>query len=44
MNFVVAYNDQASFVASECVTYLEGGATSIAVAMEVEGGSIVTCA
>ena len=35
-------DDQASFAVAKWVTYLEGGATSIAVAMEVDGGNIVT--
>ena len=42
MHFVVTHNDQSYFDAVKCVAYLEGGATSAAVALEVEGGSIVT--
>ena len=44
MHFVANLNDQASFAADKCVTYLEGGATSVAVDLQVEGGNIVTCA
>ena len=43
MHFVVTCNDQASFDAAKCVNYLEGGYKSFAVALEVEGGNIVTC-
>ena len=43
-HFVVTRNDQASFAADKCVTYLEGGATSVAVDLEVEGGNILKCA
>ena len=42
-HFVVTRDDQAPFYTAKCVTYLEGGATPIAVDMEVEGGNIVTC-
>ena len=42
-NFVLTCDDQASFSAPKCVTYLEGNATSVAVALEVDGGNIVTC-
>ena len=44
MNFVVTHNDQASFAVDKCVTYLGGGTTSYAVALEVEGGNILKCA
>ena len=44
MNFVVTFDDQASFAAAKCVTYIEGSATSVAVALDLEGGNIVTCA
>ena len=43
MHFVVTHNDQASFAAAKCVTYIKVSATSIAMALEVEGGNIVTC-
>ena len=36
------YDDQASFGVAKYVTYLEGRDVSTAVAMEVEGGNIVT--
>ena len=44
MNFIVTRNKQASFATAKCVTYLEGGATSAAEALEVERGNIIMCA
>ena len=35
-------DDQASFSAAKHLTYLVGGETSVGVALEVEGGKIVT--
>ena len=37
MHLVVMHDDQAFFDADKCVSYLEGGATSIAVALLVKG-------
>ena len=44
MHFIVPRNEKASFAADRCVMYLEGGDTSVPVALEVEGSNIVTCA
>ena len=44
MHFVLTCNDQAYLDADKCMAYLEGGVTSAAVALEVEGGKIITCA
>ena len=44
MHFVVTCNNQASFVAAKYVTYTEGYTTAAAVAMEVGGSNIITCA
>ena len=44
MQFVVTCDDQTSFAAAKCMAYVKGGATSVAVALEVEGGNIVTYA
>ena len=41
--FVVTCDDQTSFSATKCVTYLKVGATSVAVALGVEGENILTC-
>ena len=43
MHFVVTRDDHASFAETKCVTYLEGGAISVAVALKVERGNILTC-
>ena len=37
MHLVVTHNDQAYFDADNCVPYLEGGTTSIAVALLIKG-------
>ena len=42
-HFIVMCNNQAYFPAAKCVTYIEVGDTSVEVALEVEGGNIVTC-
>ena len=44
MHFVVTRDDHASFSAAKRMTYLEGGATSVAVDLGVEGGNIVAFA
>ena len=43
MYFVMTHNNQASFAAAKYATYLEGGATSVTVALKVEGVNILTC-
>ena len=44
MHFIVMRNEKASFAEARCMMYLEGGDTSVTVALEVEGSNIVTCA
>ena len=44
MHFVVTRKYQASFAAEECVSNIEGGATSTEVALECQGINVVTCA
>ena len=44
MHFVVTRDDHSSFAETKCVTYLEGGAISVTVALKVEGVKIETCA
>ena len=41
-HFVGTCDNHVSFAAAKCVVYIEGGATPVAVALEVEGGNIVT--
>ena len=42
IQLVVTRDEQASFAEAKCVTFLERVSTSIALALEVEGGNIVT--
>ena len=37
-HFVGARDVQAYFYAAKCMTYIEGGDTSVEIALEVEGG------
>ena len=43
-HFDVTRDGQASFAADKLMTYSKGGTKSSAVALEVKGGDIVTCA
>ena len=43
MHFVVTCEEQASFAVAKFVKYIKVGATSVAIALEVEGSNILTC-
>ena len=41
MHFVVMCDEHAPFASTKCMTYPEGSATPVSVALEVEWGKIV---
>ena len=43
-HFVVTFYYQTSFATAKSMKYLGGSDTPVIVSLEVEGGSIVTCA
>ena len=43
MHFIVTGDDETSFAAAKCLTYIEGCATAVKFSLKVWGDNIITC-